>query len=173
MKLSHVFLPGLLSLAFAIMPGRAQELGDTVSQPGIFSYQAPKGWAVKDTAISKYKVAFDAPKNNFAANINVVVEPYPKSLSEYVELNKTQLKATPIFQNLQIIDEKPFETSAGVKGTRLVVKDTLGKINMQQIFYFFAGASDVKLVVTASSLVGDGTTYAPIFDASLKTFSPK
>ncbi len=171
--MKYAFLAGLLSLAFTTMPGHAQDLGDSVSQPGVFSYQAPKGWTVKDTAISKYKISFDAPKNNFSANINVVVESYPKSLSEYVELNKTALKTAPVFQNLQIIDEKPFETSSGVKGTRLVVKDTMGKVDMQQIFYFFEGASDAKLVVTASCLVGDGDHYTPLFDASLKTFSPK
>ena len=165
-------MAGFLCLAFAVTLA-AQDLGDTVSQPGLFSYQAPKGWTVKDTPISKYKVSFDALQNNFAANINVVVETYSKSLSDYVELNKTQLKATPLFQHVQILDEKPFETSAGVKGTRLVVKDTVGELNLQQIFYIFEGASDTKMVVTASSLVGDGDHYAPIFDGSMKTFSPK
>lgn len=173
MKFNHFILVGLLGLAFAVLPGHAQDLGETVSQPGIFSYQAPKGWNVKDTSFSKYKVSYDAPKNGFSANINVVVESYPKSLSDYVELNKTNLKATPLFQNLQIIDEKPFETSSGIKGTRLVVKDTVGKFDLQQIFYFYAGASDAKLVVTASCLVGDGDYYAPLFDATMKTFSAK
>ena len=168
-----VNLAALLGLALTVCPAHAQGLGDTVSQPGVFSYQAPKGWTVKDTAISKYKVSFDAPKNNFAANINVVVETVPKSLAEYVELNKSQLKSTPIFKNVQIIEEKPFTTTAGIKGIRLVVKDTLGTVDMQQTFYFFEGAADTKLVVTASSLVGDGDHYAPIFDESLKTFSPK
>jgi hypothetical protein len=49
----------------------------------------------------------------------------------------------------------------------------MDKLDLQQIFYFFEGASDTKLVVTASSLVGDGAVYASIFDASLKTFSTK
>ena len=173
MKFTRVLPAVLLGFAFAILTGRAQDFGDTISQPGVFSYQAPKGWSIKDTAMSKYKVCFDAPKNNFAANINVVVETYPKSLSDYVEFNKTQLKSTPLFQKLQIIDEKPFETSSGIKGTRLVVNDTMDKLDLQQIFYFFEGASDTKLVVTASSLVGDGAVYASIFDASLKTFSTK
>ena len=56
---------------------------------------------------------------------------------------------------------------------RLVATATVQHLDLQQIFYFFEGTGDNKLVVTASSLVGDSAAYAPIFDASLKTFSPK
>jgi len=59
--------------AFA-KPGDSQGLGETVSQAGLFSYKAPKGWSVKNTPLSKYDIAVDAPRNNFVANINVVVE---------------------------------------------------------------------------------------------------
>jgi hypothetical protein len=30
-------------------PGDSHDLGDMVSQAGLFSYQAPKGWSVKST----------------------------------------------------------------------------------------------------------------------------
>ena len=172
MKFLHAFFSALFCVSLLMVPGRAQDLGETVSAPGVFSYQAPKGWVVKDASISRYKVCVGPPKNNFAPNINVVVQTVAKPLADYVELNKTQLQSTPLFQNLQILDEKPFATSGGVQGTRVVVKDTLGKLNLQQIFYFFAGSGDTKIVVTASSLVDDGDQYAPVFDASMKTFSP-
>jgi hypothetical protein len=162
----------LVSLLFTSISSEGQELGDTVSQAGLFSYQAPKGWAVKSTPMSKYDVAVDAPQNNFAANINVVVESYPKSLTDYVSLNKEMIPSSP-YTHFEIVEEQPFETSTGAKGVRQVVKDTLGKLNMQQIFYYFEGSSDKKFVVTASCLDGDGDRYTPIFDASLKTFSPK
>jgi hypothetical protein len=162
----------LLSLLFTSISSEGQELGDTVSQAGLFSYQAPKGWAIKSTPMSKYNVAVDAPRNNFAANINVVVEPYPKSLTDYVSLNKETIPSSP-YTHFEIVDEQPFETSTGVKGVRQVVKDSLGKLNMQQIFYYFEGSSDNKFVVTASCLAGDGDQYTAIFDASLKTFSPQ
>ena len=158
--------------AFA-KPGDSQQLGDTVSQAGLFSYQAPKGWSVKSTPLSKYDVAVDAPRNNFVANINVVVESYPDSLAKYVSLNKQIVAASGVYTVFQVADEQPFETSTGSKGVRLVAKDQLSKQDMQQIFYFFEGSSNNKFVVTASCLAGDGDQYAPVFDASVKTFSPQ
>ena len=154
-------------------PGDSQGLGDTVSQAGLFSYQAPKGWSVKSTPLSKYDVAVDAPRNNFVANINVVVEPFPDSLAKYVSANKQVIAASGIYAVFQIVDEQPFETSTGAKGVRLVAKDRLNQQDMQQSFYFFEGSSNNKFVVTASCLTSDGDQYAPIFDASLKTFSPQ
>jgi hypothetical protein len=100
----------LLSLLFTSISSEGQELGDTVSQAGLFSYQAPKGWAIKSTPMSKYNVAVDAPRNNFAANINVVVEPYPKSLTDYVSLNKETIPSSP-YTHFEIVDEQPFERS--------------------------------------------------------------
>src|ERR1700744_1574872 len=163
----------LFFLVFFALVVRAQDLGETVSQPGLFSYQAPKGWTVKDTPFTKYKVCLDAPKNKFSANINVVMEPFSGTLEKYVELNETTLKGTAMFENLQIIDQKPFVSASGVSGLRVLLTDTVSKFNLQQIFYFFNGTGDNKFVVTASCLVGDGAADAPIFDASLKTFSPK
>jgi hypothetical protein len=189
MNLPH-FLPTVL-FALALVPsaGRAQDLGETVSAPGVFSYQAPRGWTVKDSSMSKYDVCFDTPKDGFAANItkdgfaanitkdgfaaniNVVRQAYPKPLADYVDLNKSQIKSIPLLQNVIIIDEKPFQTSGGLTGTRLVITDAVGKADLEQTFYFFAGAMDIKFVVTASCLIGDEQKYAPIFDASIKTFS--
>lgn len=171
MKFSHAFLVGLLGLGFSIMPGHAQDLGDMVSQADVFSYQAPKGWSIRDTGMSKYKISFDAPKNSFAANINVVVETYPKPLADYVEFNKSTIKSVPLLQNVLIIDEKPFTTAGGLQGVRMVITDTVGKADLEQTFYIFAGDSDTKYVVTATCLIGDARHYAPIFDASMKTFS--
>jgi hypothetical protein len=163
----------LAVLLFTTISSQGQDLGETISQPGLFSYQAPKGWAIKSLQLSKFPIAADAPRNNFSANINVVVEPAPGSLADYVALNKKLLVATPMFTHFQIVDEQSFETSAGVKGVRLVTNDGLGKEDMQQIFYFFEGSSNNKFVVTGSSLAADGDHYAPVFNASLKTFSPQ
>ena len=159
--------------AGSILEGAAQEMGPTVSQPGLFSYQAPKGWMTKDTPVSKYPVAFDMPVNDFAANINVVVESTSKSLAEYIAANEAFLKSSPMFVNLQVVDKKPFVTTSGAKGTRILVNDTLGKMNLAQTFYFFEGSANNKFVVTATCKVGDGEHYAPFFDQSMKTFSPQ
>lgn len=173
MKFACGMLAGFFALAWGTLSAQAQAVGDTVSAPGIFTYQAPPGWTVKDTAMSKYKICFDTPKNDFAANINVVVQPYPKPLADYVALNKSQIKSVPMLQNVLITDEKPFTTAAGLQGTRLVITDTVGKSDLEQTFYIFAGDGDTKYVVTASCLVTDAQTYAPVFDASMKTFTTK
>ena len=173
MKIAIALLAACLALAWGTSSGQAQTLGDTVSAPGVFSYQAPAGWSVKDVAMSKYKVCCDAPKDGVTANINVVVQPYPKSLADYVAFNKEQLKATSALQNVIIVDEKPFTTAGGLAGTRLVITDTVFRTNLEQTFYFFAGNGDAKFVVTASCAVSAAQGYAPTFDASLKTFSIK
>ena len=123
--------------------------------------------------MSKYPICFDVPKNGFAPNINVVVQKVAKPLAEYVAMNKSQLKSITLLQNVIIIDEKPFQTTTGLAGTRLVITDVVGKSELEQTFYFFEGPDDTKYVVTASSLIPDAATYAPIFDASLQTFSSK
>ena len=146
-------------------------MGETLKEDGLFSYQAPKGWTIKETLVSKYKIALAPSHNGFTANINVVVQPYPGSLADYVTANKQALTTTPVFTHFQIRDEKPFTTSAGANGVRLVANDGLGKQDMRQIFYFFAGSSNQKFVVTASALAADADLYASVFDASLKTFS--
>jgi hypothetical protein len=170
MKSSHALLVGLLGLGFSILPGQAQDLGDTVTQPGL-SYQAPKGWAVKDSADSKCKICYDAPKNNYPANIVAMTDSYPKPLADYVDFTKSEMNSTPSLHNAVIIDEKPFVTAGGLQGTRLVITSTVGQYDVKQFFYFFAGDSDVKYLVTGTCLVADAQHYAPIFDASMKTFS--
>jgi hypothetical protein len=173
MKFTFALLAGFFTLALGTVSAQAQALGDTVTAAGVFSYQAPAGWSIKDTQMSKYKVCFDTPKNGFAANINVVIQPYPKPLADYVAFNKEQLKNVPMLQNVLIIDEKPFTTAGGLSGTRLVITDTVGKSDLEQTFYIFAGTGDTKYVVTASCLAADAQADAPIFDASAKTFAPK
>lgn len=159
------------SLACEALPGRAADLGPTVVQPGVFSYQAPSGWTVRDTPLSKYKVSTGTPRNGFAANINIVIEAYAKSLPDYVAANLTAIKGSSLFQNVKVLDQQPFTTSAGLEGTRVEIEDIFGKFNLRQTFYFFDGGSGNKLVITASCLVGDGAAEAPIFDGSMKTFT--
>jgi len=169
MKLLRLLLFGLGLFAAAISC-RATD-SQTVVAPGLFSYQAPSGWTVKDSPISKYKISFAPPANGFAANINVVIETFAGSLSDYVTGSLNGLKATPVLTNVQVLSQQPFRTAGGIDGQRVVVSDTMGKINMQQTFYFFDGGSNAKLVITASCLAADGATDAPLFDAALKTFT--
>lgn len=143
----------------------------TVVAPGLFSYQAPPGWTVQDSPISKYKVSFASPASGFAANINVVIETAAVPLNDYVTASLSQLKATPMLLNVKVVSQQPFQTAGGLDGQRVVVTDAMGKMDLQQTFYFFDGGSNAKLVVTASCLSSDGAADAPLFDAALKTFT--
>jgi hypothetical protein len=169
MRFARLLLPGLGLLAAALVC-RADG-PQTVVAPGLFSYQAPLGWTAQDSPISKYKVSFAPPANGFAANINVVIETAAVSLNDYVTGSLSQLKATPMLTNVKVVSQQPFQTAGGLDGQRVVVTDTMGKINMQQTFYFFDGGSNAKLVVTASCLAADGAADAPLFDTALKTFT--
>ena len=169
MKRSRLLLVGLGLLA-AIIPLYA-DAGPTVLAKGLFSYQAPPGWAAQDSPISKYKISLAPAANGFSANINVVIETAAVSLNDYVTGSLGQLEATPMLTNVKVVSQQPFQTAAGLDGQRVVVTDTMGKMNLQQTFYFFDGGSNAKLVITASCLVSDGATDAPLFDAALKTFT--
>jgi hypothetical protein len=121
--------------------------------------------------MSKYKISFAPAANGFAANINVVIETAAVSMNDYVAGSISALKATPALTNVTVVSQQPFQTAAGLDGQRVVVTDTMGKLNLQQAFYFFDGGSNAKLVITASCLAADGATDAPLFDAALKTFT--
>jgi hypothetical protein len=162
-------LASLPNVAPAASP--APDLGDVVSAPGVFSYQAPKGWSVQDSSVSRYKVAMDERRDDFAANINVATDSYPNSLPEYIKLSKEQLAATPAIQNAKVVEEKPFATTSGLEGVRVTVLDTAKNIALQQVFYFFEGSGDAKYVVVCTSLAGEGARLEPTFDASMKSFT--
>ncbi len=164
----------LLSLLLMFALPAALRAGDeTVSVAGVFSYEAPAGWTVQNSPASKCPVALGARKDNFTANLNVVFEPFAGTLDDYVAANMKEISGPSGFANLRIIEQKSFQTSAGVRGARVVLDDTQGAVNLQQVFYFFAGSSSNKIIVTGSSLVGDGDRFAPIFDGAMKTFSPQ
>ncbi len=159
---------GLLATALTCRAGGGPQ---TVVAPGLFSYQAPSGWTVQDSPASRFKVAVGPAALGFAPNINVVIENATVPLNDYVAGSMRGLKASSILTGVTLIEQGPFRTAGGIDGQRVVVTDTLGKINMRQTFYFFDGGSNAKLVVTASCLASDGATKAPLFDAAVKTFT--
>ena len=159
-----------LFLAVIVSPLYADDPGETVSEPGLFSYVAPAGWGIESVSVSKYKVAKAPAKDGFAPNINVVRQDYAGTLQAYVDANIDALKKAPIFSNVVIVGQSSFTGADGVKGIRLETTDTLGKADLRQFFYFFESGKS-KLVVTATCQIGTGAEYGPVFDASMRTFS--
>jgi len=160
-----VFFAGL---AFAGLPGHGEPLGPTVLDKGIFSYQAPPGWTVSELTAS-HPIAVGPSENGFAPNIHVDIGPNTKTVKDYVADNLRAVRAA--FPDYKLIDQRPFYTAAGLDGIRVVITDTVQKVHLQQIFYFFDGGSNQILIISGCCLVADGARKAPIFDASIKTFS--
>jgi hypothetical protein len=173
MKLASAIFFVCVSLVMAGLPGRADDsdnANNLVSSPGLFSYQPPDGWFVRDSPISKFKVSFEKLRGEFAPCITVAEEHFPGPLTAFAARTKNSFLSSPIFLNSTLVDESSFETSSGLQGMRLVLKDTISKLDLQQIVYVFAGDGDRKFLVTGSCLSGDGDQYASIFDDSIKSF---
>ena len=161
-------LAALLFLACEIVQCVADEGGPTVLDKGLFSYQAPPGWTVPEMNLA-HPVAVGPMKDGFAPNIHVDIKPNAKPMKEFVADNLSAVRAA--FPNYKLVDQRPFFTAAGLDGSRVMITDTVGRFHLQQIFYFFDGGSNQVLVISASCLAADGVREAPIFDASIKTFS--
>jgi hypothetical protein len=168
LKIRFLLLVASSGLFFACLPGRGDERGPTVLDKGLFSYQAPPGWTVPEMNLS-HPVALGPMKNGFAPNIHVDIKPNAKPMDEYVAENLRSVRAA--FPDFNLIDQRPFSTAAGLDGIRVVVTDTVGKFRLQQIFYFLDGGSNQVLVISACCLAADGDREAPLFDASIRTFS--
>jgi len=165
---------GLIALMIAAPLGFAADL--TVSQPGLFSYQVPGEWTIKSSpTVSKYPVAMAPAHDNFACNINVQTENTSVDLASYVEAGEKSLANIPQIKKFQILDKRPFQTTGGLGGVRVVLTCTVESggdlIKVWQIQYIFAGHSDTKITVTATAQPSDSDQMAPIFDAALRTFS--
>jgi hypothetical protein len=158
----------LFVFAGAILPGRGEEAGPTVLDKGLFSYEAPAGWSVPEMTLS-HPVALGPMKDGFAPNIHVDIQSSPKSLDAYVTENLRAVRAA--FPDFRLVSRRPFTTAAGLDGIRVVITDKVDKFYLQQMFYFLDGGSNQKLIISACCLMADGIRYAPIFDASIKTFS--
>jgi hypothetical protein len=155
-------------LSFAGLTVRAEGMGPTVLDKGLFSYQAPAGWTVPEMNLS-HPVALGPMKDGFAPNIHVDIKPNARPVSAYVADNMRAAGAA--FPDFKLIDQRPFTTVAGLDGIRVVITDTVGQFHLQQIFYFFDGGSNQILVIGACCLAKDGASEAPLFDASIKTFT--
>jgi hypothetical protein len=150
-----------------LVPGRAQDKGRTVLARGLFSYEAPPGWRVSDINLSQ-PVSQGSMRDGFMPNIDVDIVTSSLPLAQFVAESLRAARGTPGFR---LVSEAPFSTAAGLDGQRVVVTETIEQRGLQQIFYFFDGGNDQKIMVSASCLAQDGVADAAMFDVSVKTFS--
>ena len=150
--------------------------GETISLPGVFSYQVPIGWKQKKLGKKTDFVqgeCFKDSMDDFPVVIYVLVYHLSGSLAEFVKSNEINLRRPVGLETFQIVDEESFVTASEASGKRIAVTCKPGNENLRQTFYFFRGSGDTKLVVTATCPADSGVAYASIFDSILKTFSPQ
>jgi hypothetical protein len=153
----------------------AEDSGVTVSEPNLFSYQAPAGWTLKSVRGAKYKAACDIKDDTVKAAIGVEIDTQPGPLDDWCQQSLAKNKKLFSEADMQVGDQKPFETVSGAKGIRVPITLTpltTSSNKIQFIDYFFEGKSDAKIAVTCSCPAESGDHYAPLFDAAIKTFVP-
>ena len=122
---------------------------------GGFSFQAPKGWQLREFPGMKYRIALGPAANSFSPNINIVDEAFSGPLKSYVDANRSTLERMSI--QLTVLKREPFATASGMKGERMVITSLQQTSLLRQTFYFLPSATAVSLRTPASiSTSGSG-----------------
>ena len=162
----------IVFLSFCFAPlCLAEDDGVTVSEPNLFSYQAPKGWTLKSLPSATYKAACDIKGDNIGAVITVEMDKKAGSLQDYSQQSLANNKKLFAEAKIEIGTPQPFDTISGIKGIRVPIALSANGNSIPFIDYFFEGKSDAKLTVSCSCPVADKDRYASIFDAAMKTFT--
>ena len=158
--------------ALTPLPGPAlgQQADATVTRPGLFSYQAPPGWRVLTLPRIENPISTDPAQKEARPYIQVDTAASDASLAEFAEGNKKSMKA--MVPSTQIIEEKPFVTTAGLKGIRIMITAHPGQRDQQAVYYLFESPKQTKFVVIANVAAAGFEKNAPLFDAAMKTFVP-
>jgi hypothetical protein len=162
----------VLHLWLAPVSTFAEDSGLTVSEPNLFSYQAPAGWTLQSNPNSQYKVACDIKNDAVEAMISVEIDTQAGALDAWCQQSLAKNKKLFSEVDMQVGDQKPFKTVSGANGIRVPITLTVNSNKIQFIDYFFEGKSDAKIAVTCSCPAESGDHYAPLFDAAIKTFVP-
>ena len=168
--------PAFAALVFLTAgTGLGANPGPTVLAKGLLSYQAPAGWIARDpVGISKYQIAVAPARVGMPANINIEVDQEAKPMDDYIANSLATLKKLPQVEDLTVVSQKTFTTAAGLDGRRVVVTDTVPQLNnarIEQVFYYFDGGGDNKLVITATCSASDAAINEPLFDAAIKSMT--
>ncbi len=155
------------ALCAAVMPLCA-DAGPTVLAKGLFSYQAPPGWTLLDSSLSKFPVSIGKASNGLKPNIFVAMRSFPGGLPDYTATFLTALRGK---FNTTIVDQQPFVTSAGLDGNRIVTRQPTPSVNAQIVYYLFDGGGGNKLMIAAACAASDAKQDTPLFDAAVKSFT--
>lgn len=138
-----------------------------VEKDGGFSFVPPEGWTVREFPGQKYQIVFGPAENQFAANINVVEEPYRGTVDNYLKATKELLPKA--IKKYQLIKQEPFQTAAGIKTQRLIIEGEQQGHLLRQTFYLFPSPTKM-FVVTCSTVSAGGEKLDGTFESSMKSF---
>ncbi len=163
----------LLTLCF-VLTGIAQQGCKEYSAPVSFSICPPAAWVAKDEADNKYKQFFAEPVDGFAANINLKEVADPLSLNEAFTVMAigTFPSDNSVYTNFRMVYLKDFVSSSGEKGIKTIYNFDFKGRSYASIHYLFAGTANLKVLLVATTLMGD-TSSEKLADASIKTFKFK
>lgn len=156
-----LFATLLAVLSFA-SPARAQERHNETA--GGFSYIPPAGWAIKPFPGLTYGLLLGPTENEYAANLNFVVETKKQSFDDFVTESENKMKSY-MPEYVQITKAK-FKTAKGVQGVRITASVLKGKRRLKEYLYFFPMPGGKKIAVTGSALPMDLAMDA-VFDKTV------
>jgi hypothetical protein len=117
---------------------------------GGFSYVPPESWEVTDSLELEYKTLIGPAKDEFAANMTVLDEPFGGTLEEYVPASLDNM--SQYFQGFQLLSQDEFEPEESPGGRRLVTENLQYGRALRQTFYLFdLGAKKLVIVCTRLS----------------------
>jgi len=168
----------LVALTFAALLGPHAARGqEKIVVPDVFSYHMPAGFAKVELPGSSYPTAVETTgqgsKVQAQAMITVNADPARGDLGNWCAQSLARNKAQLATLGAQMGELEPFATAAGVNGYRATVDLTARGRAIHYVMYFFDGGSGTKIAVTCACPAPDAPHYAPLFEAAMKTFSPK
>jgi len=140
-------------------------LGETITIPGLLSYQVPKGWST-DTETNASPQARGPVSNGVVPDITFNPGNHG-TLSNLADTYQAVLYDT--MEGLKIVEQKPFVTTAGVKGVRLREMENSTPSRITQYSYIFLSTDGQQLELACACATVDAAVYLPVFDASMKS----
>jgi hypothetical protein len=131
------------------------------------SLQPPKDWIKKEISGLDDAAFVSDATNTPSASITLFEEASPSPMDEYIKINIGAISQA--FEQFKEIGRSEFKTNSGTVGVAIALdSEQLGR-KARQIFYFFPGKDDKKIVFTCSFLTQDSEKLAPLCAASLQT----
>jgi hypothetical protein len=131
------------------------------------SLQPPKDWIKKEISGLDYAAFVSDTTNTPSGSITLIEEASPSPMDEYIKINIAAISQA--FEQFKEIGRSEFKTNSGIVGLAIASdSEQLGR-KARQIFYFFPGKDDKKIVFTCSFLTQDSEKLAPLCAASLQT----